>query len=41
MIVIDGKEAGGQVLLSSLGLSAITGKPIKVINIRVQELKEV
>lgn len=34
MIVIDGKEAGGQILRSSLGLSAITGKPIKVINIR-------
>lgn len=34
MIVIDGKEAGGQILRSSLGLSAIIGKPIKVINIR-------
>lgn len=34
MIVIDGKEAGGQILRTALGLSAITGKPIKVINIR-------
>ncbi|MBO3801364.1 MAG: RNA 3'-terminal phosphate cyclase [Thermoproteota archaeon] len=34
MIVIDGKEAGGQILRTSLGLSAITGEPIKVINIR-------
>lgn len=34
MIVIDGKEAGGQILRTALGLSTITGKPIKVINIR-------
>ncbi|MCS4541780.1 MAG: RNA 3'-terminal phosphate cyclase [Euryarchaeota archaeon] len=34
MVIIDGKTAGGQLLRSSLGLSAITGKPIKFINIR-------
>ncbi|MEM5766536.1 MAG: RNA 3'-terminal phosphate cyclase [Candidatus Aenigmatarchaeota archaeon] len=34
MIVIDGKEGGGQILRTALGLSAITGKSIKVINIR-------
>jgi RNA 3'-terminal phosphate cyclase (ATP)/RNA 3'-terminal phosphate cyclase (GTP) len=34
LIVIDGKEAGGQILRTALGLSAITSKPIKVINIR-------
>ncbi|MEM7821252.1 MAG: RNA 3'-terminal phosphate cyclase [Candidatus Aenigmatarchaeota archaeon] len=34
MILIDGKEAGGQVLRTAVGLSAITNKPIKVINIR-------
>jgi len=34
MIVIDGKEAGGQILRTAVGLSAITGRPIKVINIR-------
>lgn len=33
-IVIDGKEAGGQILRTALGLSAITGKSIKVVNIR-------
>lgn len=34
MIVIDGKEAGGQILRTALGLSALTGKSIKVVNIR-------
>ncbi len=34
MITIDGKEAGGQVLRTAIGLSAITGKPIRVVNIR-------
>jgi len=34
MIIIDGREAGGQMLRTALGLSAITGKPIKIINIR-------
>lgn len=34
MIVIDGKEAGGQILRTALGLSAITNKSLKVINIR-------
>jgi RNA 3'-terminal phosphate cyclase (GTP) len=34
MITIDGKEAGGQILRTALGLSAITRKAIKIINIR-------
>lgn len=34
MITIDGKEGGGQVLRVALGLSAVTGKPIRVTNIR-------
>lgn len=34
MITIDGKEAGGQILRTSLGLSAVTGKPIRIVNIR-------
>jgi RNA 3'-phosphate cyclase len=34
MITIDGKEGGGQVLRVALGLSAVTGEPIKVTNIR-------
>jgi RNA 3'-terminal phosphate cyclase len=34
MIILDGKESGGQILRTALGLSAITNKPIKVINIR-------
>jgi RNA 3'-phosphate cyclase len=34
MIIIDGKIGGGQILRTALGLSAITNKPIKVINIR-------
>ncbi len=34
MIIIDGKEGGGQVLRVALGLSAVTGEPIKVTNIR-------
>jgi RNA 3'-phosphate cyclase len=34
MITIDGKEGGGQVLRVALGLSAVTGEPIRVTNIR-------
>ncbi len=36
MITIDGSigEGGGQVLRTALGLSALTGKPFKMINIR-------
>jgi RNA 3'-phosphate cyclase len=34
MIIIDGKEGGGQILRTSLGLSAITGKAVTVENIR-------
>jgi RNA 3'-phosphate cyclase len=34
LITIDGKTGGGQVLRTSLGMSALTGKPIKVVNIR-------
>ena len=33
-MIIDGQEAGGQILRTALGLSAIIQKPIKVINIR-------
>jgi RNA 3'-terminal phosphate cyclase (GTP) len=33
-IVIDGRTAGGQVLRTALGISAITGKAIRVENIR-------
>lgn len=34
MLTIDGKEAGGQVLRVALGLAAITGQPLRIINIR-------
>jgi len=34
MIEIDGSEGGGQLLRSSLSLSALTRKPFKMINIR-------
>lgn len=36
MIVIDGSygEGGGQILRSAVALSAISGKPVKIINIR-------
>jgi RNA 3'-phosphate cyclase len=34
MITIDGKQGGGQVLRVALGLSAVTGEPIRVTNIR-------
>ena len=35
MIEIDGKMGYGQVLRTSIALSALTGKPIKIFNIRV------
>ncbi len=36
MIVIDGSmgEGGGQILRTALGLSAVLGKPVRIINIR-------
>ncbi len=34
MLTIDGSEGGGQLLRSSLSLSALTKKPFKMINIR-------
>lgn len=34
MILIDGKEGGGQILRTAVALSAILKEPIKVINIR-------
>jgi len=34
MILIDGSEAGGQVLRTASALSALTGKPFKITNIR-------
>ncbi|WP_297091735.1 RNA 3'-terminal phosphate cyclase, partial [Thermococcus sp.] len=36
MIVIDGSygEGGGQILRTSVALSVITGKPVKIVNIR-------
>jgi len=34
MLTIDGESGGGQILRTSLFLSAILGKPIKLINIR-------
>jgi RNA 3'-phosphate cyclase len=34
MIVIDGKEGGGQILRTAIGLSAATGKAVRVVNIR-------
>jgi RNA 3'-terminal phosphate cyclase (ATP) len=41
MIVIDGSEGegGGQVLRTSLALSAITGRPFRVVNIRARRRK--
>lgn len=41
MIVIDGSmgEGGGQILRSSLGLSLVTGKPIRIEKIRSQRRK--
>ncbi|NJE42737.1 RNA 3'-terminal phosphate cyclase [Thermococcus sp. GR6] len=37
MIVIDGSygEGGGQILRTSVALSVLTGKPVKIINIRI------
>ncbi|MDP3727963.1 MAG: RNA 3'-terminal phosphate cyclase [bacterium] len=35
MIIIDGKEGGGQILRTALGLSAITGKECTIENIRI------
>ncbi len=36
MLTIDGShgEGGGQILRTSLGLSVLTGKPFRMINIR-------
>lgn len=34
MIIIDGKEGGGQILRTALGLSALTGKECTITNIR-------
>ena len=34
MIKIDGIDGGGQLLRTSLGLSALTGKSFEIINIR-------
>ncbi len=34
MIELDGKEAGGQFVRTAVALSAITGKPVKISNIR-------
>jgi RNA 3'-phosphate cyclase len=41
MIVIDGSygEGGGQILRTAVGLSALTGKPIRVKNIRAKRAK--
>ncbi len=41
LIIIDGAqgEGGGQILRSSLALSAITGKPFRAINIRAKRRK--
>ena len=41
IIVIDGSEGegGGQILRSSLALSAITGKPFRVVNVRGRRRK--
>ena len=38
MIVIDGSfgEGGGQILRTSIALSAILGEPIKITNIRAK-----
>jgi RNA 3'-terminal phosphate cyclase (ATP) len=41
MIIIDGSfgEGGGQILRSSLALSAITGEPVKIENVRANRSK--
>lgn len=41
MIVIDGTfgEGGGQILRTSLSLSAVTGKPFRIVNIRAKRRK--
>ena len=39
MITIDGKDGGGQILRTALGLSALTQKPFKITNIRANRLK--
>src|SRR5262245_8623472 len=38
MIVIDGSmgEGGGQILRTSLGLSLVTGKPVRIVNVRAK-----
>ncbi len=41
LIVIDGSmgEGGGQILRTALALSAVTGRPVKIINIRAKRKK--
>jgi len=39
MITIDGSEGGGQILRTSLTLSAITGTPVRIENIRARRPK--
>lgn len=41
LITIDGSEGegGGQILRSSMALAAITGKPVRIINIRAKRPK--
>ncbi|MCJ7816907.1 MAG: RNA 3'-phosphate cyclase, partial [Candidatus Aenigmarchaeota archaeon] len=36
MLTIDGGhlEAGGQIVRTAIGLSCVTGKPVKIFNIR-------
>ena len=34
MIIIDGSEGGGQIMRTSLALSALSGKSVRVVNIR-------
>ena len=34
MIELDGSEAGGQFVRTAVALSALTGKPVKIVNIR-------
>ena len=41
MIRLDGShgEGGGQILRSALGLSAITGRPVRIDNVRAKRRK--
>ncbi len=36
MIILDGKEGGGQILRTALALSTLTGNPFKITNIRAK-----